>query len=95
MSGHTKGPWKWLDRRPESYHSENEGLIVSGDEIVCDFGDNEAYYNTAGTRPSDADIALICAAPEMLAALQSIASNDTSASCSLIARNAIAKAVKS
>ena len=71
MEKHTPGPWTWHDRASEAYYSrEDEGLIRSGDIDVCDFGNNETYYNTAGTGPKPADIALICAAPDLLESLQ-------------------------
>lgn len=70
---HTPGPWVWHDRSSEDWFSCNdEGLIKSGDAEVCNFGNNETYYNTAGTRPKEADIALICAAPDLLDALENL-----------------------
>lgn len=63
---HTPGPWTWHDRANDRWTSEqDEGLIRSGSVDVCDFGNNDTYYNTAGVRPKDEDIALICAAPEL------------------------------
>lgn len=70
-SKHTPGPWIWHDRSSDEwYANQDEGLIRAGNAEVCNFGNNETYYNTAGTKPSDADIALICAAPDLLEALE-------------------------
>ena len=100
MAGYTKGPWVWLDRASDHWvHEEDEGLIMSGTVEVCNFGNNKHYYNTAGTAPNQADIALICAAPDMLAALQSVLAEFPAfdgkriESVKAICRSAIAKAV--
>lgn len=64
---HTKGPWR--------YDSAN-CVIVSETEIN-DYGDGDTFpttvftlYSACGGEDSQADIALACAAPDMLAALQ-------------------------
>lgn len=60
---------------------------------VCNFGDREQYYPTAGTEPSDADKALIAAAPDLLAAcVRFLNPTDEGPTLDTIIRAAVAKA---
>lgn len=71
MGNYTPAPWVWLDCESGEWGSElDEGLIMSGQVTVCNFGNNETYYNTAGIKPKPEDIALMCAAPDLLESLQ-------------------------
>ena len=68
------GPWVWeLD--PDWNNNGDEGGIksVPTGELVCHFGDSTQYYPTSGAPPDEADRALICAAPDLYAALKDIA----------------------
>ncbi len=62
MSAHTPGPWVWIDNDgcEELFGSDGEGVITSAD----------GYWSAAPK--SDADKALIAAAPELLAALDGL-----------------------
>lgn len=71
-SKYSPGPWEFFVRcpqnRPGFWHN---GRIVFGadKQIVCDFGGGEGGYDQsydfAGDEPTDADLALILAAPRM------------------------------
>lgn len=63
---YTPGPWHW-----EYPAGDALAELVASDNntIICDFGDNETYYPTAGKEPNKADAKLIAAAPELLEAL--------------------------
>jgi hypothetical protein len=51
----------------------NQGGFVGANEVeVCNFGDDEQYYPTAGIPPSEADARLIAAAPEMREAIEAV-----------------------
>jgi hypothetical protein len=63
---HTPGPWTW-----EVLDGTDVGSIDGPDgKRACWFGDDEQYYPTGGTPPDQADLALMLAAPDLLAALK-------------------------
>lgn len=62
---HSPGPWRWIDR-----DGSDLGTIVSGQDVVCHFGNNEQFYPSEGQEPSYHDRLLFCAAPDMLEALK-------------------------
>lgn len=57
---HTPGPWKWVKKRLESQH---KSYRTGNDPVVMEIDPSSL---------SDADIALIAAAPEMLGALKAL-----------------------
>lgn len=63
----TKGPWCFKRKDDDT---DNGGLYNLEGNLVCHFGDSEQYYPTDGTPPDEDDMALITAAPDLLAALQ-------------------------
>lgn len=65
----TKGPWCFKRKDDDT---DNGGLYNLEGNLVCHFGDSEQYYPTDGTPPDEDDTALITAAPDLLAVLQSI-----------------------
>lgn len=66
----TPGPWEFIFDC-DDYH--DNGRIAGKDGFdVCSFGNSEQYYPTDGEAPSDSDMALILASPDLLAALQSL-----------------------
>ena len=71
--GTTPGEWTWVEfamsnGEPQSEDWKRTGMaaLVSDAELVCWFGDAEAYYPTEGIEPSDADKRAIAKAPAML-----------------------------
>ena len=62
---HTPGPWWWDDGKD----TEQPKLMAPSGK-VCDFGDREQYYPTAGQPPSDADASLIAESPVLLAVVE-------------------------
>jgi hypothetical protein len=86
---HTPGPWQWKDGE---YPDMPE--LVSPAGSVCWFGNDEQYYPTCGEPPSGADMALIAAAPDLLAALRNFVDGcSTSVDAGAVGRAAIAKAL--
>jgi hypothetical protein len=70
---HTPGPWTW-----EVLDGTDVGSIDGPDgKRACWFGDDEQYYPTGGTPPDQADLALMLAAPDLLAALKVMVANCT------------------
>lgn len=69
----TPGPWTWQE--DQSDRSAMPRLVSPSGE-VCNFGNCERYYPTEGTAPSDDDMRLISAAPDLLAALIWFVEND-------------------
>lgn len=65
MSKHTPGPWEWV----ESMGGRNMPSLRSTTCEVCNFGDDGPYYPVEGEPPSEADMRLIAAAPDLLEAL--------------------------
>lgn len=64
------GPWKFIVDE-DDYH--DNGRISDKDGFdVCSFGNSEQYYPTDGEAPSDCDVQLILASPDLLAALQQL-----------------------
>lgn len=64
------GPWKFIIDRDDDC---DNGRISDKDGFdVCSFGNSEQYYPTDGEAPSDSDMALILASPDLLSALQSL-----------------------
>lgn len=64
------GPWKFIVDE-DDYH--DNGRISDKDGFdVCSFGNSEQYYPTDGEAPSDCDMQLILASPDLLAALQQL-----------------------
>lgn len=71
---HTPGPWSWHDPdNDQSLDYSDEGFIMAGDVQVCSFGNSESYDQLSGEVPTKADIALICAAPDLLEAARAAA----------------------
>jgi hypothetical protein len=68
MSAHTPGPWFWVE--DNSADNGTLPVLMSAAGAVCDFGDCETYYPTAGDPPKESDARLIAAAPCLLEALQ-------------------------
>ena len=66
---HTPRPWHWDAGDP---YLRMGGIMGPDGEWVCHFGDYETYYPTAGDPPSDADRALMLAAPDLLSALREL-----------------------
>jgi len=60
LTGFTPGPWK-LD----SGNGEWLGGFHSGEDKICTFGGDAMYDEMAGEAPSEADAALIAAAPDL------------------------------
>ena len=69
MSKHTPGPWSWIAYNPQSNQME---LLEAATGDVCNFGRDTQYYPSCGEPPSPADMRLITAAPDLLAALQGV-----------------------
>lgn len=64
------GPWKFIVDEND-YH--DNGRISDKDGFdVCSFGNSEQYYPTDGEAPSDCDMQLILASPELLSSLQQL-----------------------
>lgn len=71
MSNHTKGPWAWVDPSVGDARSEECMILRGADQVVvCHFGDSTTYYPSCGLEPEASDMALIAAAPDLLAALE-------------------------
>jgi hypothetical protein len=63
----TPGPWVWTPRVLQgdaqyAGYGDMGGFVTPNGFPVCWFGDNETYYPTEGTPPSDTDTAFIAAA---------------------------------
>lgn len=66
----TPGPWEFIFDC-DDYH--DNGRIAGKDGFdVCSFGNSEQYYPTDGEAPSDCDMQLILASPDLLSALQQL-----------------------
>lgn len=66
---HTPGPW----REGVTTDPCELPMIVGADsKPVCAFGDATPYDQSAGSAPNDADMALILAAPDLLAACEAL-----------------------
>lgn len=65
--GHTPGPWHWDDGEDQDMPK----LMAPSGE-VCNFGNDEQYYPTAGDPPNEADSRLIAAAPKLGHALRDL-----------------------
>jgi hypothetical protein len=68
MNKYTLGPWIWQPMQGDDMPK----LFNANGTHICDFGNDRTYYPTAGTPPDTEDARLIAAAPDLLAALQSI-----------------------
>ena len=77
----TPGPWKWLS--DELLNELDMPALISDGVLVCDFGNEEQYYPTEGTPPSEADAAYIAAAnpATMVALLDRLAAAEKDAVC--------------
>jgi hypothetical protein len=64
-SQHTPAPWEWTDGND---FNDNLRLVGKDGELICHFGNREAYYPTEGEEPSEEDQRLIAAAPDLLEA---------------------------
>jgi hypothetical protein len=90
---HTPGPWRWIEAKGSTNAKlvgvEYDGKSGTGRNAwelrgeVCDFGDSTQYYPTEGNEPSDADMRLIAAAPELLEACKAALLIDESDSASV------------
>lgn len=83
----TPGPWRWW--------TSNSVRRLSSDATGKDGDVLEAQHSSglASVRVSDADAALIAAAPHMVSALEMIAAICTDRTCAEMARSAIAAAL--
>ena len=97
----TPGPWRWYKPDNDTAMASLVGPLFDPKEPyfkqqhkVCDFGDCEQFYPTEGTEPSDADKALISAAPDLLAAcICFLDSTNEGPTLETIVRDAVAKAL--
>ena len=77
MTAHTRGPWRWVMQasgigEASDDDSDMPALVSVHGPMVCWFGNDETYYPTEGIHPNAADMALIAAAPVLLAALRAV-----------------------
>jgi hypothetical protein len=87
-SKHTPGPWRWKTEGIDELES-----LAGPSNSVCDFGVNIPHDSMPGNSPSNADKALIAAAPDLLAALKGVVRVADRATVEFdAARTAIAKA---
>ena len=101
LGPHTPGPWRWYEPDDETTMAMLVGPLFDPNvryserqHEVCDFGDCEQYYPSNGTEPSDADKALIAAAPDLLAAcVRFLNPTDEGPTLDTIIRAAVAKAL--
>lgn len=95
---HTPGPWRWVENVDDD--ADLGAIVGANGKHVCGFGTYwSEYEETSGDVPSDADKALMLAAPDLLAALEQLVAavaSDYPAfdadGCLIPARDAIAKA---
>lgn len=79
----TPGPWRFI---PPAVQPEGRGygassgdpdydmgaIVGSNNEVVCEFGNDAAYYPNAGIPPSEDDAKLLIAGPMLLDALEAL-----------------------
>ena len=91
-AGHSKLPWKWVDKIHGSYEDEG-GIVDPEGKTVLWLGDNEYYYPSAGYMENDNDAEYIVEACNnyyaMRAALEVIADNSIEQFVVTTARNAL------
>ena len=88
---HTPGPWRLFDGGfpPRWLPDPDPKIVGENGDTVLEF-DHTDFYCRGNTPPNDADMALILAAPDLLAACEAVLL-ETDAGLSLV-RAAIAKA---
>jgi len=98
---YTPGPWRWYTPDDGTSNAmlvgprfDPNATYLKREHEVCNFGDREQFYPTDGTEPSDADKALIAAAPDLLAAcLRFLNPTDEGPMLDTIIRAAVGKAL--
>ena len=62
QQNHSPTPWRWDDRHQRHTYENLGGFVDATGQEVCNFGNNETYYPTAGSDPSVADREFILSA---------------------------------
>lgn len=81
----TPGPWRFIPpavRGNDTGYGGNSGdaeyemgsVVGANDVVVCDFGNDAAYYPSAGYAPDPDDALLLIAGPTLLDALKALLS---------------------
>lgn len=100
LFGTTAGPvWEWRDNamsngKPDTWSNSGMAALMSGDDVVCWFGDAAQYYPTEGDEPSDADKRAIAQVPAMLELVRSVYADSSDAVLAEMARKIVAELEK-
>jgi len=77
MNGHTEGPWEFCSDKTGLFQSDGEGKRILGvlcKKCVDDIDNGFLLDDEIDQAPSDADVRLIAASPELLATLEDVLS---------------------